>query len=180
MDTVQIRIRGIDKINIASWAPLYPEFSTRTYSELSSVERMRLQNKKIPYLRKFVLHPDSEFYIPKVEIFETANERMRSVEYDARIACSLPTLIFANSLQEIAISNQQEIFNTFIERLHSVGLRIPSYVIPMAQISLFTGHGTPQAKASAMSEKSTIHTETAKLDGLNWWRWNQIPMEIMK
>ena len=136
MDTVQIRVRGIDKLNIASWAPLYPEFSTRTYSELSSVERMRLANKKIPYLRKFILHPDSELYIPRVEIFETANEAMKTVEHEALITTSLPKLIFANSLQEIAVSNRQEIFNTFIERLHSVGLRILPQVIPIAPISI--------------------------------------------
>ena len=138
MDTVIIRIRGIDKFQVAKWAVFVQEFAIRTFADLSQAERTRANDKKVPYLRRFVLHPDTnnDLAYPKVEVFEKANIQNRSLEYVMVLAVSLPKLILANSLQEIATNYLNKAVSTLVERLYAIGIHILSKTIADAPVSV--------------------------------------------
>lgn len=100
MDTIQFRIVGKDKFLLTNWAQFVPEFSMRKFADLSQTERIRAKEKKLPYLRHFVLHPEQKdgLYTPKVEIYESADCMRGIVEYEMKITLSCPQILFENSL----------------------------------------------------------------------------------
>ncbi|MBI3627834.1 MAG: hypothetical protein HY220_03795 [Candidatus Sungbacteria bacterium] len=123
MDTVQIRIRGLNKFHVATWALFNQDFHPRKFAELSRNELTQARNPRVPYLRHFVLHGgDGELFRPKVEIFESANVEKGLTEYDLVITFSIPQLLNENSLQEIAPSDSYRVFDTLRERLSNLGI----------------------------------------------------------
>src|SRR3989338_11596404 len=138
MDTVIIRIRGIDKFRVADWAMFNHEFSTRPYADLTPKDRKRADNKKVPYLRSFVLHADIDngLTYPGVEIYENADNRSRSIYYDMKLKFSAPKLINENSLQEALPSDYHKLLTTLMERLPEIGIYITSQTIADASVSV--------------------------------------------
>lgn len=138
MDTVQIRITGQDKFQVAHWAQFVQEFSRRNFADLSRAERLRSRDKKVRYLRHFILHPETThgLTVPKVEIYESADSNIGVVNYEMKIAVSLPKLLFENSLCEIMPSDQQRVVDTMTERLSGVGIQILPSTIAAAPVSV--------------------------------------------
>ena len=138
MDTVQIRIYDKDKFRVVTGAPFRQEFSMRDFKDLSREERLRSQDKRWPYLRNFVLHPEKKdgLTIPKVEIYESADSTIGIVKYEMVITASLPKLLFENSLCEISPTDLQRVSDTMVERLSGVGIQVLPSTIATASVSV--------------------------------------------
>lgn len=137
MDTVSIRIKGSDKFRVALWARFNPEFSLRTFNELSTKERNRAKDKQPPYVRHFILHPEKteDLYVPKVEIFENADPA-GIVWHEMSVMLSIPKLLYENSLQEVAPGDKEKLFQTLSDRLLGIGVAVSPQTIAKASVSV--------------------------------------------
>ena len=138
MDTISFRINLIPSFNILDRAQFVPEFSGRTFNDLSAKERVRCANPKNRYVRRFILHPDNKdgLYLPQVELYEKGNFSECKLVYEAVITFSAPKLIFENNLQEISALDGEQIFEILIARLYEVGIRVSAQSIVGAPLSV--------------------------------------------
>lgn len=137
MDSILLRIVGKEKFLVTNWAQFVPEFSARKFADLSQNERIRAKEKKLPYLRHFVLHPEQKdgLYTPRVEIYESADSMLGTVDYEMKITVSCPKLLFENNLQEVIESDQRQIAAALSDRLGSIGIRIFTAIIEHSPVS---------------------------------------------
>ncbi|MEK7498778.1 MAG: hypothetical protein AAB611_02895, partial [Patescibacteria group bacterium] len=137
MDTITLRVISLEKFSVANWALFVPEFSIRTFSDLSQNERIRSGNKRIPYLRRFILHPEyADVYVPKVEVYEKADNTKGIVWYEAVISFSLPKIVFENSILEAFESDIPTTMSIVSQRLASIGIRISEHTILESPLSV--------------------------------------------
>ncbi len=123
MDTVIIKIYGLDKFRITSPSMFVPEFVIRRYSDLSLTESTS-QTSNRPYLRRFVFKPtyQRDEYLPGVEIFEAIAEDRASLQYILQSDFSIPKLLYGNSLQEIIEDDKDAIFSKLKSSLARAGI----------------------------------------------------------
>ena len=137
MDTISFRLKN--NFKITSIANFIPEFSIRSFSDLSQKERILSKDPKNNYLRKFILHPlvDKEIYCPSVEVYEKANANTGIVEYEMVITFhSLPKFSLGNNFEEIQISNKNKIIALMAERLQTIGIIVSEESISQAPVSV--------------------------------------------
>lgn len=129
-----------NNFRVADKANFIPEFSIRSFSELSLKERIRSKDPKTRYLRKFILHPikdDEDIYCPSVEVYEKADTNIGIVEYEMVVTVhSLPKLILGNNFQEIEYSNRDKIISATAERLGTIGIGLSEEYISQAPVSV--------------------------------------------
>lgn len=139
MDTLSFRIK--ENFRITDRANFNSEFSTRTFYDLSTKERIRSRDMKgNEYLRKFILHPinDEDIYFPSVEVYEKANASVGKVEYEIVITIhSVPKLIFGNNFEEIKPSDKEKFLLTLSQRLWQAGISVSEEAIRQAPPSVF-------------------------------------------
>ena len=137
MDTISFRIEG-SRFKVADWALFTPEFSIRKFNQLSLKERTRAKNPRVPYLRHFVLHPetDNDLTIPKVEVYENANTQTGEVKYELVVSGSLPKILNENNIEEILPSDRNKTAEVISSRLQGVGVGVSSWVILGASASV--------------------------------------------
>src|SRR5579872_4327999 len=115
LDTVKLRVLGKEKFEIERPSFFTPEFRVRSFQQLSLSERTK-KDGKTRYIGHFVAHPPlTGWYLPKVEIFETANPDNQRVDYTLTVEGSLPKLLFENNLQELVPADSEKTF----PKLHS-------------------------------------------------------------
>ena len=132
MDTVIIKIYGLEKFRIERGFLFLPEFATRRYDSLSLTERESIH----PYLRRFSLRPNRrDEYLPGVEIFEAIGEDRRSLRYILQIDFSVPKLLYGNSLQEVVETDRDFVFSCLRTRLYGVGVEIEINQIATALVA---------------------------------------------
>lgn len=138
MDTIQIRVSGLDKFQVMPWAIFVPVFSTRDIGALSLMEKKRSKDKKVPYLRSFVLHPENtgKRTIPSVKIYEAVEKDSERLTYEMTITLSLPKLLFENSLCEITPECKQQVFHRITGRLADAGIQVGASEIATAPVSV--------------------------------------------
>ena len=137
MDTISFRLKN--NFRITSIANFIPEFSIRSFSELSQKERILSKDPKTNYLRKFILHPlvDKEIYCPSVEVYEKANANTGTVDYEMVITIhSLPKFHLNNNFEEIKISDRNKIISLTVERLFTIGISVSEESIGQAPVSV--------------------------------------------
>ena len=85
MDTISFRLKG--NFKITGIANFIPEFSNRSFSELSDKERIRSKDLRTRYLRKFIPHP-----LVEEEVYQRLNpSEYKDQRYDGTnmsICCS--------------------------------------------------------------------------------------------
>ncbi len=137
IDTIQIRIDG-KRFFIGRHAPFTPVFSRRKFEELSDVEKERF-NFKVPYLRKFILHPEKNEGSQNaiiVEIYEKVNRAHEKVEYEMAIRTSLPKLIYSQNLSELSATSGPRVFEELRRRLADYGITVTIDAIATAPLSV--------------------------------------------
>ncbi len=137
IDKVQFRI-DVRRFAVGSRAPFIPVFSKRKYEELSEAEKARV-NFKIPYLRKFTLHPEKDEgsrAAISVEIYEKLNRERRTVEYEMVVQTSPTKLLLANNLTELSGSDGPAVFERLRQRLGEYGIMVTTAAIATAPLSV--------------------------------------------
>jgi hypothetical protein len=137
IDTVQFRIDGKRFVG-GNRSPFTPVFSRRKFEDLSETERTRF-NPKVPYIRRFILHPEKDERSRNaihVEIFEKMSHTRQTLEYDLIIRTSLPKLLFGNNLQELAASDGPHAFEELRKRLFAEGIMVTTNALATASLSV--------------------------------------------
>ena len=136
MDSIQFRIEE-SRFRTDDWALFTPEFSKRTFSQLSLHERKKAQNHRLPYLRHFVLHPETdERTYPKAEIFESADTETGKVKYELVISGSVGKILNENNIEEPSVSDRNRIADTFSSKLKTIGVYVSPFAILGASVSV--------------------------------------------
>ena len=138
MDTISFKIVGAEKFKVDEKAYFVPDFSVRDFASLSENERMIAKNKRLHYVRHFILHADPGFerYFPKVEIFEKANFANSTLYYELVVTGSMPKALFENNLQELSAMNCQHLPEALSSRLYSMGVQVSTISIASASLSV--------------------------------------------
>ena len=132
MDTVIIKIYGLQKFRITNKSWFLPEFTSRTYVELSPTEK---QSTRL-YLRHFILKPPhQDSYLPKVDIFEALSKSRDAVQYILKAEFSVPKLLYGNSLQEVSEQDLDKALSALKGALGGVGVIIEGDTIANARVS---------------------------------------------
>lgn len=123
MDTVIIKIYGLEKFRVTLPSLFVPEFSVRRFSDLSLTEQTSVRANR-PYLRRFILKPDFRQgeYLPGVDIFEAIADDRKSLQYTLQSDFSTPKLLYRNSIQEIVESSRDAVFHKLKSSLASLGI----------------------------------------------------------
>lgn len=132
MDTVIIKIHGLNKFQITNTSLFWPEFEKRDYSQLSLTEK---QSTRI-YLRRFILKPPhQDGYLPKAAIFEALTKNRDALQYILQAEFSVPKLLYKNSLQEASESDLDAVLLVLKKAFGGVGVLIERDVIASASVS---------------------------------------------
>lgn len=140
MDTLSFRLNQ-ENFLITNLANFIPEFSRRSYTEISEREKNRSKNPENRYLRKFILHPikdkEEDIYVPNVEVYEKANSILGTVNYEAVVTVhSIPKLVFGNNFEEIQVINRENVVSLLVQRLRSIGVSTTNESINQAPVSV--------------------------------------------
>jgi hypothetical protein len=132
MDTVIIKIYGLDKFGITMPSMFVPEFVIRRFSELSLTERTS-QTSTRPHLRRFIFKPtyQRDEYLPGIEIFEAIADDRISLQYILQLKFSVPKLLYGNSVQEAVEGDKDAVFSKLKSSLSRAG--IPTEVRHIAE-----------------------------------------------
>lgn len=140
MDTLSFRLNH-ENFLITNLANFIPEYSRRSYSEISEREKNRSKNPENRYLRRFVLHPikdkEEEIYVPSVEVYEKVDSNLERIYYEAVITVhSIPKLVFGNNFEEVQVFNKEKIISLLVQRLKSIGVHTTEESISQAPVSV--------------------------------------------
>lgn len=129
MDTVIIKLRGFKTRNVSHFLP---ELRKRSFSDLEATEKHSTRL----YLRSFRFDPpQQDAYLPKVEVYETLNEKRDGVEYTLQATFSIPKLLFGNSVEEVSESDFERVVAAFRKALYSAGIEVSEDAIRNARVS---------------------------------------------
>jgi|SRR3989344_4285426 len=180
MDTIIIKIYEPHQFIIKRKEWFLPELTKRKHSDLSPTE----QRSSRLYLRHFIFKPPyQDYYLPKVDIFETLTKDRKRVLYILKIECSVPKLLFANSIQEAGEVHKEEIFNALKNVLWRVGIQISKEAITdarLATVHLCKNVPLPRdiRMQEALSELGRVDinktVDITNKEEKNWGRWLQV------
>lgn len=134
MDTVILKIIGPGKfqINKTKYSHFLPEITERKYEKLSESEKKSKRN----YLRKFVLQiPHQDRYFPRLRVYEKLASERKRIYYLLEIECSVPKLLYGNSLLEADDRDREKFISRLKSALYELGIRIQMPELEQARIS---------------------------------------------
>jgi hypothetical protein len=134
LDTIKLKLTGVNNFQIGRPENFNPEFKPRSYQDLSATERKSRTGR--PCLRKFHLHNNIlvDEYQPRAEIYESVDFERCEIKYTLAVEFSSPKLILENNLIEISENDGNRMAETLRYKLMQCGISVKDGALPCSMV----------------------------------------------
>lgn len=136
IDTVVLKIIGLEKFTVTKPYLFTPEFKTRKYTDLSATEKLGRGRiiKKLQSFR-FNVKSDDTLYLPKIEIYENLVTKECRIEYSLRLEFSNPKVLNEQNVTEPSDGQYPELSHILINKLGLNGIAIHPWNLDEAEVT---------------------------------------------